>query len=237
MDALARQGRRAEALQVYDTLVARLRDELGAEPGPAVRRLRRKLARGEGRTRSRVPPDASTPVPVPLPPLLARMERRPFVDREPVMERLREWWAEAQLGEGALVLIGGEAGMGRSAAGGAYGCGSPCGRRGGSLRPCGRGARAGVSALRAGTAAPCGALVRCGFRTICGAEQTRLLPELAAGEPSRSARSDGERGGTNSSTPSSGLLPARRRALSGCCSSWGMTSTGRTFRRCRCSGS
>ena len=39
MEALARQGRRAEALQVYDTLVARLRDELGAEPGPAVRRF------------------------------------------------------------------------------------------------------------------------------------------------------------------------------------------------------
>ncbi|MEZ0292780.1 MAG: AAA family ATPase, partial [Solirubrobacteraceae bacterium] len=191
MDALARQGRRAEALQVYDTLVARLRDELGAEPGPAVRRLRRKLAQGEGRTRSRVPPDASTPVPMPLPPLLARMERRPFVDREPVMERLREWWAEAQLGEGALVLIGGEAGMGKTrlvarmaAEAHADGAAVLYGRA--DEEPV-RAYQPFAQALRH--------LLAHWSDAASGrsAELTRLLPELAAGEPSRSARSDGER--------------------------------------------
>ena len=189
MEALARQGRRAEALQVYDTLVARLRDELGAEPGPAVRRLRRKLAQGVGQTRSRVPPDASTPVP--LPPLLARMERRPFVDREPVMERLREWWAEAQLGEGVLVLIGGEAGMGKTrlaarmaAEAHADGAAVLYGRA--DEEPV-RAYQPFAQALRhllAHTSdAPSGP----------SAELTRLLPELAVRAPSRSARSDGER--------------------------------------------
>jgi DNA-binding SARP family transcriptional activator len=189
MEVLARQGRRAEALQVYDALVARLRDELGSEPGPAVRRLRRELAQGEGHARSRVPPDAASPVP--LPPLLARMERRPFVDREAVMERLREWWAEAQCGEGALVLIGGEAGMGKTrvaarmaAEAHADGATVLYGRADEEpLRPYQPLAQALRHHL---THTP-------GSASGSSAELARLLPELAVPTPSRSARADAER--------------------------------------------
>jgi DNA-binding SARP family transcriptional activator len=112
MEALERQGRRAEALEVYEKLVARLRDELGAEPASALRRLHRRVTEGEGWARSPAAPDASSRVP--LPALLARMERRPFVGREAPMARLSERWAAAQLGEGSFVLIGGEAGMGKT---------------------------------------------------------------------------------------------------------------------------
>jgi DNA-binding SARP family transcriptional activator len=86
MQALALQGREDDAIAVYDALVARVRDQRGAEPA----------------------------IPVPLPPPLARMDRRPFVDREAPMARLQERWAEALLGEGGLVLIAGEAGMGKT---------------------------------------------------------------------------------------------------------------------------
>jgi pentatricopeptide repeat protein len=43
MDALARRGNLAEALQVYDRLRVLLRDELGTSPGPAVREVHRRL--------------------------------------------------------------------------------------------------------------------------------------------------------------------------------------------------
>ena len=189
MQALVRQGRRAEALQVYDALATRLRDELGAEPGPAIRRLRGELAQGEGQTPSHVPPDASAPVP--LPPLLARMERRPFVDREAVMERLRTWWAQAELGEGGLVLIGGEAGMGKTRLA----------------------ARLAVEAHAAGAAVLYGRadeepvrpyqpfaqalrhlLVHAsGEASAPSPELARLVPEIAVRAPSRSTRADAER--------------------------------------------
>ena len=112
MEALARQGRRAEALDVFDELVRRFRDELGTEPGPAVRRLRAGLVQGDGEPLRAAPPRSSSSVPLPM--VLARIERRPFVNREAPLQWLRRWWADALLGEGGLVLIGGESGMGKT---------------------------------------------------------------------------------------------------------------------------
>ena len=45
MEILAARGNAAEALRVYDTLRIRLRDELGATPGPELRTLQQQLLR------------------------------------------------------------------------------------------------------------------------------------------------------------------------------------------------
>jgi DNA-binding SARP family transcriptional activator len=111
MEALTRQGRRADALAVYDALAGLLRDELGTEPGPALRHLRRRV---EGRDEPGGASPAIGPHPAALPPPLARIERRPFVDRDAPLQRLRRRWEDARSGEGGFVLIGGEAGMGKS---------------------------------------------------------------------------------------------------------------------------
>ena len=43
MEILAARGNGAEALRVYEELRQRLRDELGATPGPELRRLQEEL--------------------------------------------------------------------------------------------------------------------------------------------------------------------------------------------------
>ena len=68
----------------------------------------------EGEDEQPAPAKPAEPSKVPLPSELRRLERRPFVNRETALAVLRERWAAAQLGEGSVVLIGGEPGMGKT---------------------------------------------------------------------------------------------------------------------------
>jgi hypothetical protein len=60
------------------------------------------------------PAAVATQSPPPLPPMLARMARRPFVGRDDTLARLRERWRRACGGQGGMVLLSGEPGIGKT---------------------------------------------------------------------------------------------------------------------------
>jgi DNA-binding SARP family transcriptional activator/RecA/RadA recombinase len=109
MELLAARGNLAEALRVYDQLRVLLRDELGATPAPHVTALHDRLlmqdeAPSPGTFRAAAPD-------LPLPAVLAGREERPFVGRAAELAALRRAW---ELGQGAIVVVAGEAGMGKT---------------------------------------------------------------------------------------------------------------------------
>ena len=113
MEVHEASGNPAEALRAFDELRQRLRDELATAPGPAVMEVHARLLRGDG------PPPESPPsagfAPGPLPaPLAAATSRHAFVGREPALAALREAWEAATGDERRLVLLAGEAGIGKS---------------------------------------------------------------------------------------------------------------------------
>lgn len=105
MGALAAGGNVAEALRTYEQARVLLRDELGVSPSPSLMGLHERLLRGEEK-----PPAGPAPVPA----TLARLGRRPFVGREPELERLTAAWRLAAQGERRLALIAGEPGIGKT---------------------------------------------------------------------------------------------------------------------------
>ena len=52
--------------------------------------------------------------PLPLPPVLTRLESRPFVGRATPLRRLRALWDQVSLGKGGAVALAGEPGIGKS---------------------------------------------------------------------------------------------------------------------------
>ncbi len=73
MLALYRSGRQSEALQHYAAVHARLRDELGLEPGPALRELQRRLLQQDSALDPVVEAQPGVPsLPVPPNPLVGR---------------------------------------------------------------------------------------------------------------------------------------------------------------------
>ncbi len=100
MRLYVRQGRRAAALRQYQVCVEALRRELGIEPDPQTQRLYRDILQRQGRQ-----PAGSPAVAAPGPPLIGR---------ETELGRLRGWLRESGRGRGRLVLLTGEAGIGKS---------------------------------------------------------------------------------------------------------------------------
>ena len=102
MLALYRCGRQADALEAYRQARAALVEQIGVEPGPALRRLHEAILRQD--------PSLDAPAdraggPGPSTPLLGR-------DAE--LERLRSLWWRAREAGGAGVLITGGPGMGKT---------------------------------------------------------------------------------------------------------------------------
>ena len=98
LQALA--GDRAGALRAYRTCEAALKRELGVEPEPATRELYQRLAKGDA-------PDA------------AHLERPEadaiaFIGRAAEWEHLQRAWRETLAGSARLVLIAGDAGIGKT---------------------------------------------------------------------------------------------------------------------------
>jgi DNA-binding SARP family transcriptional activator/DNA-binding CsgD family transcriptional regulator len=125
MLALYRSGRQVDALAMYRNLRRVLADELGIEPGPPLRDLEAAILR-QDRTLDLAPeaaaPPAVAPAPAtissPVPAAPVQASAAPALDpleREMSLASLNEYAGQARGGEGRLVLIGGEAGAGKSA--------------------------------------------------------------------------------------------------------------------------
>ncbi|HXW77070.1 MAG TPA: AAA family ATPase, partial [Candidatus Eremiobacteraceae bacterium] len=98
-------GDAAGALAEFDRFARTLRAEMNVDPMPETLVLRDAVAHGA--------PIAGSPVP----PQSAKRRARtapPFVGREAEFTRLREQWLHAASGSGALALVRGEAGIGKS---------------------------------------------------------------------------------------------------------------------------
>ncbi len=113
MLALYRAGRHAEALAAYDRLATSLREQLGLDPGPELRELQRAILDHDGsllqhgRTgaaASRAVLQRSRPAP----------RGRPLSGRDTEMSVLRRAIDDAIDGVGSLVLVSGEAGIGKT---------------------------------------------------------------------------------------------------------------------------
>ncbi|MGQ0844249.1 MAG: ATP-binding protein [Sporichthyaceae bacterium] len=121
MLALYRCGRQAEALATYGQVRAALAEELGLEPGPALRRLQAAiLAHDAALDLAGFDPLSGEPlrpqpaVPVAAEPVAAALDRTVFVGRDSERGLLRRLLEQAVAGTGSLVLVGGEPGVGKT---------------------------------------------------------------------------------------------------------------------------
>jgi WD40 repeat protein/DNA-binding SARP family transcriptional activator len=104
MLALYRSGRQAEALEVYRRARSALVEEIGVEPGPELRRLHEAILRQDVALAA---PGAGE-----LPQELETSS--PLLGRDAELERLRSVWERARAGGGALVVVSGPQGSGRT---------------------------------------------------------------------------------------------------------------------------
>jgi tetratricopeptide (TPR) repeat protein len=111
MLALYRSGRQADALRAYQRLRAILGDELGLEPGEALRSLERAVATSDPALGASA---ASVHV-APLPSVFVAWAGQPFIGRHDELGRL-ESLLDDVIGSGArrLVVIAGEPGIGKT---------------------------------------------------------------------------------------------------------------------------
>ncbi len=102
-------GDTSGALAEYEGFAKRLRDELDVAPMPETVALRQSILRNEA-----LP--GSLDVPLERSPAASTRVRTglPFVGRERELERLQTLWTRAARGSGSLVLLRGEAGVGKT---------------------------------------------------------------------------------------------------------------------------
>jgi DNA-binding SARP family transcriptional activator len=107
-------GNPAEALRAFEELRTLLRDELGTAPGAAALAIHERLLRGE----APAPAPARRAEPIPITawpaPLAAALDRQALVGRTRELAFLEERWAEAASGTRRLVLLSGDAGIGKT---------------------------------------------------------------------------------------------------------------------------
>jgi WD40 repeat protein/DNA-binding SARP family transcriptional activator len=106
MLALYRSGRQAQALQAYRQARSALVEQIGVEPGPALRELHDAILRQD----PQLDPQAleSEPLPAEL------YAGTPLAGRRPELDVLHEAWRDAHAGAGRFVLVLGARGMGKT---------------------------------------------------------------------------------------------------------------------------
>lgn len=121
MQAHARAGDVAEALRVFERLRVLLRDELGTRPSRMVLEIHQQLLSGDVPREPPHPSDEDVGLEEPattrvtLPPMLEGIAGAPFVGRHDELRVLEERWHDVVDGEDAIVLVCGEAGIGKTA--------------------------------------------------------------------------------------------------------------------------
>jgi len=110
------QGRRGAALRQYRACVETLRRELGVAPQPETQLLRRLIEQPSGDAAR--PPEVrqmAARAPARRTPLWPRPSRRlPLVGRADVLDILLKHFGEARQGHGRVVVVAGEAGVGKT---------------------------------------------------------------------------------------------------------------------------
>ncbi len=108
-------GNPAEALRAFEELRILLRDELGTTPGQAAMIVHDRVLRGEAPV-APVAPARNEAIPVTAwpAPLAAALERHALVGRTRELDELEEAWAESVTGNRRLVLVAGDAGIGKT---------------------------------------------------------------------------------------------------------------------------
>ncbi len=114
MQAQAGQGNVAEALRTFEALRSFLREELGTSPSASLIALHERLLRETAQVTPIVPPVAPPSPERVLPAATAQMTGDAFVGRAEPLQRLRARWAQCHDAPSHLVLLAGEAGVGKS---------------------------------------------------------------------------------------------------------------------------
>ena len=112
MRLYARSGSRHLALRQYRSLEDALREELDAQPGQSVQSLHQEILRDE----PAAAPERELPAPIPATPIRVGASDPVLlvIGREAELERLQSAVEGLASGEGKLLLLGGEAGIGKT---------------------------------------------------------------------------------------------------------------------------
>ena len=110
--ALYAADRQAEALDALRSCAELLRDELGIDPGPELRDLERAVLQQDPKLLDRIPRPRMPVAPAPSPP--PSLAADPLVGRRAELAHLQAVAGQASAGRAAVVVIEGEAGIGKT---------------------------------------------------------------------------------------------------------------------------
>ena len=112
---LYRCGRQTDALVAYQSLRERLSDEVGVDPGPALRRLHAQLLQQDPALDWSPPRAAAIVAGTPaVTDAVARPEEHPLLGREGEVDLLERSVRRSAEGRGAVWVVSGEAGIGKT---------------------------------------------------------------------------------------------------------------------------